>query len=257
MEQRNQQQKQKLKIRLLSDLHLEIHDLDKQLTFKSDADVVILAGDIGNPHQSSYESIINKLSLLHSKVLVISGNHEYYSQTNDMPDIDDQIQQICDDDDDIHFLQMRSIIYERVKFIGCTLWSEVKDSSLTKYMNDFNKIKSNDNQPLTISEYNDIHTLHRKWLETELTKPKTNDYDKVCVITHHLPSYSLIDPQYTDEPTNCFFATDVNTQNADIWCYGHTHKANKTEINGTKFYCNPRGYPGEKTEWNKDFVFEI
>ena len=233
-----------LKIRLLSDLHLELHEIS-DLNFKKKADVVILAGDIGDPFDDNYIMLLEKLSLLHEKVFVITGNHEYYSKYT-MSEIDTKIKQILEDESDIHFLQMNSVSYKGVKFMGCTLWSHANDKTLCKYMNDFNYI--------TFDEYVTKHNEHREWLEQELTLDFPG---KICVITHHLPSFSLINEEYHEHPLNIFFATDINTKCADVWCYGHTHKANQTEINNVKFYCNPRGHPDEKSGWNIDCIFEL
>lgn len=235
------------RIRLLSDLHLELRPkLD--LNFKKNADVVILAGDIGNPYQDNYINLLRMLSLTHSKVIITTGNHEYYNR-NTMTDVDNQIKNLCTDEDDIHFLQMESIIYNKIKFTGCTLWSNPLDLTLCKYMNDFNYI--------TADEYVSTHMIHKKWLEEELSKEKTSAYDNVCAITHHLPSKLLLDAEYINNPLNQFFASDINTTGADIWCYGHTHKSNHVKMNNIPYYCNPRGYEREISGWDIDYVFEI
>uniref|UniRef100_A0A6C0C8N9 Calcineurin-like phosphoesterase domain-containing protein n=1 Tax=viral metagenome TaxID=1070528 RepID=A0A6C0C8N9_9ZZZZ len=242
-----------VRIRLLSDLHLELHKLgSSELDFKKEADVVILAGDIGDSSSDEYTNLINMLTLTHSKVIIITGNHEYYS-TKSVEEIDSNIRELCDED--IIFLQKDSLIFDRIKFIGCTLWSNPEDPSLCKYMNDFNRIHD-----MTFQKYNMIHQEHKKWLIEEVTIAK-KDYDKICVITHHLPSYSLIDAKYADDPLNSFFASstfvDMEHKNINAWCYGHTHVAGKNNIDGVDFYCNPRGYANEKSGWNIDYVFDL
>lgn len=243
-----------MKLRLLSDLHLELHSLPI-LNFKLDADVAILAGDIGNPFQDNYIGLLRLMSLTHSKVFVISGNHEYYNKRT-MSKIDAKINKLCLDHDNIHFLQLGSIVYNRIKFMGCTLWSEPTDPSLCKYMNDFNYI-STDDRTFTFDKYVSKHLIHKEWLESELAVENDGSYDKICVVTHHLPLMELIDVEYTDHPLNSFFASDINVRGADVWCYGHTHKTNHVNIAGVEFHCNPRGYENETTGWDLDCVFEI
>ena len=138
-----------MKIRLLSDLHTELHPI--VLNFKKHADVVILAGDIGNPYHDNYINLLNKLSLTHEKVFVVSGNHEYYN--NNIEETDLYLSNLCEDN--VHFLQKQSIIYKNVKFIGCTLWSD-PDQSLCKYINDFAKI-----QNFTYDKYKSLHLNHK------------------------------------------------------------------------------------------------
>ena len=110
-----------MKIRLLSDLHLEMRKFAPlQMVFKKKADVVILAGDIGNPYTDDYKKLIEYCSSTHEKVIVVCGNHEYYNKRT-MSKIDSKIRQLCADEDNIHFLQTDSVIHNKVKFIGCTL----------------------------------------------------------------------------------------------------------------------------------------
>jgi predicted phosphodiesterase len=101
-----------MRIRLLSDLHTELYPII--LNFKKSADVVILAGDIGNPYHDDYINLLRKLALTHQKVFVISGNHEYYHHKIDETDI--HIHDLCDDN--IHFLQKESIVYDNVNLWG-------------------------------------------------------------------------------------------------------------------------------------------
>jgi len=229
-----------MKIRLLSDLHTELHPI--VLNFKKHADVVILAGDIGNPYHDNYINLLNKLSLTHEKVFVVSGNHEYYN--NNIEETDLYLSNLCEDN--VHFLQKQSIIYKNVKFIGCTLWSD-PDQSLCKYINDFAKI-----QNFTYDKYKSLHLNHKEWLEHELL----NNY-KNCVITHYLPLNKLTNEQFINHPLHSFFSSDINTTGADYWFYGHTHVGNQMEIENVKFHCNPRGYSHESTGFNMDYIIGI
>lgn len=237
-----------LRVRLLSDIHLELYDL-KNISFKKQADIAILAGDIGNPYQDNYKHFLHKISLLHDKVFVITGNHEYYS--NEIQNVDNKIKKLCDKLDNTHFLQMDSFIYHRIKFVGCTLWSHPTDNRLSKYMNDFNMISN-----FSLDKYVSTHIEHKEWLDNELLE-KSENYDKICAITHHLPSYSLIDSKYENDPLNSFFASEIDTKGATVWCYGHTHMANHKTIDNVRFYCNPRGYEHEHTNWNIDYIFDL
>jgi predicted phosphodiesterase len=238
----------KTRVRLLSDLHLELNP-NLKIDFKKQADVVILAGDIGNPFTEKYVTFLRLLSLEHSKVFILSGNHEYYNKHHNITEIDNKIRDICaDEDENIHFLQMNSVIYNRIRFLGCTLWSKPTDKTLCKYMNDFKFI--------TFEDYVKMHDTHREWLENELTI-KDELYDKACVITHHIPKYHLLDDEYKDSPINSFFVTDINTNGADVWCYGHTHKFNYKKDDNIEYHCNPHGYTNENLNPNPDYIFEI
>lgn len=236
-----------MKIRLLSDLHLEFGNYN--LTFNQDADVVILAGDIGNPYDDSYIKLLRKCSLVHEHVIVIAGNHEYYTNKS-IKEVEEQIHDLVDDN--IHFLQMDTFTYQHVKFVGCTLWGKVTDKTLYKYINDYKYIP--------INEYIETHEKHKAWLINQINNIKENQ--KTVIITHHLPSTLLIHEEYKDSPLNCFYACDIindisDINNVDVWCYGHTHHSNHQVINNTSFHCNPKGYPHEMIKYNPDYIFTL
>ena len=235
-----------MKIRLLSDLHLELQD--KPVQFSNFANVCILAGDIGNPFEKKYNKLLRLLSLVHDKVFVITGNHEYYNKES-MLTVESKIQELCESHDNIHYLQKSSYIYQGVRFLGCTLWTQGEDS-LAKYMNDFTQIPN-----FTCEKYNELFLDHSTWLSRELSL--TGDFSTTCVITHHLPKTQLISPQYKDNPLNCFYASNVDITGANICCYGHTHEANQITIDGVRFYCNPGGYENETSNWNPNMVINI
>lgn len=242
-----------IKIRLLSDIHLEFKKWNQ--SFTKNADILILAGDIGYPSNPEYTNCLRQMSLLHSEVIVVTGNHEYYSK-NTVDEIEASIKKICTELENVHFLQKSSVILNRIKFIGCTLWSNGTDKSIAKYINDFNYISS-EKKDFGLDTHIGLHANHKKWLELELAKSKTDAYDSVCVVTHYLPSVRLIDKKFKDSPINMFFYSDVVTTGADFWCYGHTHMIGHNEFDGVKFHCNPRGYEHESLAWNEDFIFEI
>jgi len=68
-------------------------------------------------------------------------------------------------------------------------------------------------------------------------------------MTHHLPSYQLIDPKYKIfKEINCYFATNLDYlfgPHIKYWLYGHTHQPNQTIINNIKLLVNPLGYKHE------------
>ncbi|MNT58129.1 3',5'-cyclic adenosine monophosphate phosphodiesterase CpdA [compost metagenome] len=93
------------------------------------------------------------------------------------------------------------------------------------------------------------------WLSEELAK----SFDgKTVVVTHHAP---VLDQVADDLPEHldAAYANDWPELlgNTDLWVYGHTHVA----ASFTKFGChvvsNPRGYPGQHTGFNPDFLIEI
>ena len=87
-----------------------------------------------------------------------------------------------------------------------------------------------------------------------------------CVlITHHIPSNSLIDIKYKTQkmlPYNQWFycnmdeLIETNRNKIKCWIYGHTHTPSNVIINGIPFLCNPIGYPNEnsKIDFQKNII---
>ena len=82
-------------------------------------------------------------------------------------------------------------------------------------------------------------------------KELEEEYNKTVVITHHLPTYSLICDKYFDHPMNSFFATNLHNliKQADIWCCGHSHHVEYSKIGKCRCYLNPIGYFNEDSQY--------
>jgi predicted phosphodiesterase len=140
-------------------------------------------------------------------------------------------------------------IYENVCFIGTILWSKIINPCYE--INDIYKIPH-----FNCSQYNSLNTACIDFLENILE----NNVNCV-VITHHVPSYSLIDEKYKTEqmePYNQWFYSDLdklikmNENKIKCWIYGHTHTPSNVKINEIPFLCNPIGYPNENQNLNFD-----
>jgi predicted phosphodiesterase len=68
-------------------------------------------------------------------------------------------------------------------------------------------------------------------------------------MTHHLPSFKLINEKYKNSKLSSLFATDlediIKKYKIDYWICGHSHNKNNIQINNTILTLNPVGYPGE------------
>jgi predicted phosphodiesterase len=77
-----------------------------------------------------------------------------------------------------------------------------------------------------------------------------NTEKPLVVITHHMPSFKLIDKEYEKFASlNTGFATELDHMiryPVSYWVFGHTHKPNNTTIDGVQLLCNPHGYPKER-----------
>jgi len=247
------------KIRYFSDLHLEFIKSNKIDNFIRKIspgmnEICILAGDIGNPYEYNYDIFMNFISKNFKKTFVIAGNHEYYNTTKTIQETNDFIDNHFKKFENISFLNNQFEIYENHCFIGSTLWSKITNPDYK--INDVYAIPRFD-----YIQYNKLNMLSVDFLEHAL---QTND--NCVIITHHMPSESLIDVKYKAQkmlPYNQWFYCDMdafiekNKHKIKCWIYGHTHTPSNTIINEIPFLCNPIGYPNEnkKLDFKTNIIF--
>jgi predicted MPP superfamily phosphohydrolase len=254
-------------VRLFSDLHLEFrgNNVGRMLKHMEMAyggvyppvqgdhpskDVCVLAGDIGHPFNQhgrpnqALETLLKTLSSRFAAVVMVAGNHCYY-QAQDMrlslTQIEDALRQMCERTG-VVFLQKNTVVLQGVKFMGCTLWSDVTYTDY-KRLNDSLRVFDSHR------DYVGAHRDHLEWLRAELKA--TPDSQPVVVITHHPPSFKLSHQRFgTDALTG--FGTDLerliheHRVKIRMWLCGHTHETMEVTIHDVPCLTNPLGYPGEE-----------
>ncbi len=248
-----------MKIRYMSDLHLEFIEPNKINKFiqnivpttlakqahseltDSVEEVCVLAGDIGNPYSENYEIFMNHISTCFKKIFVIAGNHEYYNNNKTIEETNEFLTEYFKETN-ISFLNNSYEYYNGYCFVGTTLWSRIKNPIYQ--INDTSVIRD-----LDYIKYNKLNEECIKFLEDT-----TKSNDNIIVITHHLPSESLIDDKYKNSymsnynqwfycPMDNFI--ELNKDKIKCWIYGHTHTPSNKLINNIPFVCNSYGYPNE------------
>ncbi len=254
-----------MKIRVISDLHLEFNEDYFSLSPIPDVDCLIVAGDLHtDPHKAIEWLVKNK----EKNTIFVAGNHEFYSKNkNTMEEIYETLKTECYKNG-IIFLQNEVAIINNVKFMGCTLWTDYMldyDPLLSKaiannFMNDFIHILSNKSKhysktitpEIIVEEFDKSKTF----LESELNKDFSG---KKVVITHHLPSRKSIAKKYLNSQLNPAFGSNLDYlfENVDIWIHGHTHTNTNYISNNTRVICNPRGYGTENPEFNEKGIINV
>jgi predicted phosphodiesterase len=246
-------------IRYLSDIHLEFIHPNKMRNLlykigKGPNEVCVLAGDIGNPFQSNYLEFMDHMNNNFKHTFVIPGNHEYYQKTKTMEEVNFHLKDFFQKYSNITYLNNSIHIYEGYSFIGSTLWSKITNP----------KHKINDVYNIPNFDYIKYNRLNNSCIDF-LRYAVVNSNKKCVVITHHVPSYGLIDKKYLNEkivPYNQWFYNDMdsfigsNQDKISCWIYGHTHTSSNKIINKIPFLCNPIGYPNEnlKIDFDKKFL---
>ena len=104
-------------------------------------------------------------------------------------------------------------------------------------------------------QYNKLNDRSVVFLKTMLDEI----YEKSIIITHHVPSSSLIDIKYKTqkyENYHQWFYCNLdeliykNRNKIKCWIYGHTHTPSNVRINNIPFLCNPIGYPNQNKNLN-------
>ena len=245
---------------------------------QTDADVVVLAGDIGRKEEGVRWAMH---AFPGQHVVYLAGNHEFYYGQREQ--ISAQIKREAEgvsswaanrgvDTSKLHLLDDGEIIIGDVRFLGCTLWTDFelfgeKDKPFAMneanlYLSDFRHILAGDEYERFTPE--DSVTLHQwslNWLQTKLDEPFDG---KTVVVTHHLPSMLSVPGRFKDSLLSACFASNLDHMfgKMDLWIHGHTHDSVDYTVNGTRVVCNPRGYAlcngnNENADFDPVFTVEV
>lgn len=235
-----------MKIQILSDLHIEFAPYQLMDT---DADVVILAGDIHLGTKGGEWALEN---IRDKEVVYVLGNHELYKEAT--PRIFEKLEKLTRGTN-VHVLENESVLVNGVRFLGCILWTDFKlidqmDQSLAAaklQMTDYRKIRVSPEYRKIEPSFTAVwHEQSRKWLEKELDR---HHGGQIVVVTHHAPSTNSIPAKALADPICASFASDMDgfvaSSGAKLWVHGHIHAAFDYFLGDTRVVCNPLGYPDE------------
>lgn len=234
-----------MKIQVLSDLHLEmLYDWDREGVEQTDADIVVLAGDIHHGPEAA-EWAAKQAELLDKQVLLIPGNHEFYGK--EINSTLALMRQKCEGAR-VHLLERNTVVIDDVRFLGCMLWTDyqatkTKDESMqaaADMMNDHRLIRLS-SKTFTPADALRLHEESVVWLAEELQKPFGG---KTAVITHHGPTPRCQSKIYPLSNISAAFWSDVEhlMGGVDLWIYGHTHSNLDSIVGRTRVVSNQCGY---------------
>ena len=151
------------KFQVMSDLHMEMRDA--VFDFPQKAPYLILAGDIGNPSEETYQVFLHEQADRFDKVFLAAGNHDRFSRS--IADADKLIQEICDERENLIYLNQTSYdIDDDHVILGTTLWSEMAEHErpdLGCFMADMRHIKG-----WSFDENNKQHAKEKAWLQAAI-----------------------------------------------------------------------------------------
>lgn len=263
-----------MKIRLISDIHLEFGSFDLPVMENEIEQVLCICGDL-NPSNKLYEDqagvnsteyFFKSLEGRFKDVIYITGNHEYYYGDVNTDDI--KFEELCSKFN-YTFLQggMHKDI-EDTRFIGATLWTDFENGDpLCMYtcgsgMNDFRAIKDSSyrfTKTFTPEQALERHYNHRNSIFDKVSLTKNL---KIVIMTHHAPSYQSISRKYRINNMNGAYYSDLESEiletSPNLYLHGHMHQPFNYLIGETRVVCNPRGYNGyEETNYNSRLIIEV
>lgn len=241
-----------MKIRILSDLHLEWGDrFIPAIDEDESSSVLVLAGDICEfDKDTTLIQFLTSMSNRFMFVVYVPGNHEYYNGniTTSFEKFHEKIKHI----NNLHILNNTFVTINDINFIGTTLWTSLDNGNplavlnAQQYMRDYTKIRKGiEYHGLRAIDTMGMHMravdfLHRT-LGNEL-KGKQN-----VVITHHAPTHLSVHERYRGDILNMAYYSDLSGMMAQhdpiIWIHGHMHNSFDYTVYNTRVICNPKGYP--------------
>ncbi|HVY04577.1 MAG TPA: metallophosphoesterase [Burkholderiales bacterium] len=235
-----------MRIQLLSDLHLEHSHRHPPFALPAtDADLVVLAGDIDNGTRAIDWA---EATFPGRPVLYVPGNHEYYD--TEMGAATAALKARAAHSANVRLLDDEEWIFGGVRFLGSTLWTdfellgrdameEIMALSLG-YVVDFRKIRVGGSF-LTPMQTVELHRRAIAFLEARLSQPFAG---QTVVVTHHAPHPGSIHARWTGNRVNPAFVSDLTRLmgRAELWLHGHTHDGFDYVASGTRVIANPMGY---------------
>lgn len=243
------------RIQYVSDLHLELYSEppDYSTLLKPCAPYLALAGDIGQPDQ--LKPFLDWVVPQWKKVFYITGNHEYYNftkTTKTIKELNVEYTRITDQYENLYFLHADRPSHfledENVAIVGLTLWSNVQQTSGWRKVADYSNIRVHAGERTVPRQLNEIHAREVTILESEIGAWSSRGA-QLCILTHHMPSYSLIHPRYAMSDVNSCFASNLDAlikPPIRCWIYGHSHACGNYLVKSTMCVINARGYLDEK-----------
>lgn len=253
-----------MRLRVLSDLHLEYASLDHLPDVESDC--VVLAGDI---HVGTNGVTWAKETFKNQPVIYVPGNHEYYygEAEQTLSDMRDAAK-----GSNVRVLDKEVIEIGGVRFIGATLWTDFNLYSNDPHEEMWAKVEARRGVPdfdgriqmkdgveiraVSPSDTQRWHRESRNWLTDILKVPFSGS---TVVISHHAPSSKSIGKMYRNSPCSPAFASNMESllAEADFWIHGHTHEPVDYWVGQCRVISNPRGYGAEVGSFRSALVISF
>ena len=264
-----------MKLRIASDLHLEVHGRQEPERFdlpphRDDHEsVLVLAGDTDVDKHACRFAL--RYAQRFRAVVQVLGNHEYYKggSPQRLPEkLRDQLREA--QADNAHVLENAAVDIGPCRFIGATLWTdfnggdEVAMMAARQGMNDFRRIRCGTGAAPYMRRFQPqhafaLHRASRRFIEHEVNSAREAGQRPV-VVSHHAP---YLPGGAAQSQLGFSYGSDLRSlierSRPALWIHGHTHDCVDFVLDRTRIVSNPRGYAGiEPVEgFDPDFAVEV
>lgn len=266
-----------MKVRVISDLHLEMCEQGHGVPDLGEGNVLILGGDIlcarhfkkdGALHKV-YDDFLEQCVQNFDEILYIAGNHEAYGYNYEgswevlKESLPSKVNLLEND-----FMKIKDWI-----FIGATLWTDFRNENALEMMeaaqcmNDYKTIRITPKyRKMNPEDTLGFHKNSKNYIHQKLEEFKD---ENVWILTHHGPSYQSVHEKYrTAGIANGAYVSNLDDFILDhpqikYWSHGHTHESFDYYIGNCRVLCNPRGYyngyntRGLNPNFNPDFIIQL
>jgi predicted phosphodiesterase len=249
-----------MKIQISGDLHLEYINFEKvkisELLHCSDANILILAGDIGSLYEpQKLRLFLEKICVRYRYVLYVPGNTEFYTCPRQVPKefnyLLNELLKIEKKISNLFILNRKSVQIDDILFSGAILWSLPEDRLPSHFR---------------------IHEMSREMYTNKHMQDSKYILDSICyagelgvkhhvIITHYCPlpgeKNNRGDMYYNK---NLFEKIpEVNNCNTKFtWIFGHTHESFDQQLKGINFISNSRGkLKSLNNKYNNQYTIQV
>jgi hypothetical protein len=245
--------KKKLRVQIMSDLHIGYPGTHGFPPLAPGADLVMIGGDICEGLRLAVRLMRDAYPA--TEIVAVAGNHEFY-RTEHSEELD--AARKCARELGVHLPENQSINVGRLRVIGATLWSDYSlfGESLrqpamrvaSETMRDHRRIKWERDpwKRFRPQEARMLHLRSRAYIEAELAKRHDRP---TLVLTHHAAVVEALGPQLRGGMIAAAYASDlgstIDRYQPEYWISGHTHFPMDHRRRRTRLISNPCGYGDE------------
>lgn len=244
-----------MRLLVISDLHLEFGPFEFP-TSMPEFDVAVFAGDIHEPIVDAINWMVRQREegpLRGRPIVYVAGNHEFYNS-----EIKSNLAKAVAPAENagIDFLHRRTVIIDRVRFIGCTLWTDYRLLGTPKPSMIMAGQELNDHRLIRYREDSGHYSRFMPWhaaaehrldlafIRSELA---TRHDGPTVVVTHHAPHPQSVQPRHQGSSLSPAFVSDLSAliehYQPELWIHGHDHGSHDYRVGKTRIFANQAGYP--------------